>query len=364
MLRSTIWDLKPHTLGKHKVLRNYLNGWLPIMARWNGRILFIDGFAGPGEYRGGEPGSPIIAMAALQEHKARMNIKAEVGFIFIEKDNDRVKHLSSLVKPMLASLPKTAWVNIHHSTFDEKLTEVLDKLDAQTKNLAPAFVMVDPFGVSGTPMSIIQRILGSPKSEVYISIQYEAINRHKDSSEFEEPLDALFGSSDWRKGRDIEGSDKRKNFFYNLYEQELRRAGAKHVLHFELYEGSRLVYAIFHGSQHELGSDLMKKAIWGVAPWGNFKFRPYGESQLLLDFTTPDLSPLQGQIENEFRGRNWVTIEKITSFVQSDRTNYHSGHLKKGALTPMEKQDRIEVDETTRKRKITYPPGTILRIKP
>ena len=65
------WKLEPHTQGKHLVLRNYMEAWLPIMTRWNGRVLFIDGFAGPGEYDGGEPGSPIIALPALMEHRAR-----------------------------------------------------------------------------------------------------------------------------------------------------------------------------------------------------------------------------------------------------------------------------------------------------
>lgn len=95
MARPTLWNLEPHTLGKHKVLRGYLEAWLPIMAKWNGRILFIDGFAGPGEYQGGELGSPMIAINALREHQARNKIKAEVGYIFIEKDKARIDHLES-----------------------------------------------------------------------------------------------------------------------------------------------------------------------------------------------------------------------------------------------------------------------------
>ena len=59
---STIWPLQAHTRGKHLVLQQYMNAWLPIMTRWNGRVLFIDAFTGPGEYSRGEPGSPIIAL--------------------------------------------------------------------------------------------------------------------------------------------------------------------------------------------------------------------------------------------------------------------------------------------------------------
>ena len=54
--KEKLWPLEPHTTGKHLVLRAYLNAWLPILSSGNSRVLFIDGFAGPGEYAGGEEG--------------------------------------------------------------------------------------------------------------------------------------------------------------------------------------------------------------------------------------------------------------------------------------------------------------------
>ena len=211
-------------------------------------------------------------------------------------------------------------------------------------------------------MSVLRRIIQNPKSELYISFQYEAINRFRGTPEFEAHLDQLFGTVEWRKGLAISGSKKRKAFYYQLYEQQLRNAGAKQVLSFELYEGSRLVYAIFFATQHELGSDRMKQAIWKVAPWGDFAFRPARGGQLSLGIETPDLSHLMTEIEEEFGGRGWTSIESVILYVQSDRTIYHSGHLKRGTLGPMEDAGRIEIDETTRKMKRTYPDGTMLRI--
>jgi three-Cys-motif partner protein len=63
----TIWSITPHTQAKHAILKRYLDAWFPILSRQaailnrkfgtvNGRrILYIDGFAGPGIYTGGEP---------------------------------------------------------------------------------------------------------------------------------------------------------------------------------------------------------------------------------------------------------------------------------------------------------------------
>ena len=53
---GVIWDLLPHTATKHEILRLYLGAWFPILGIGTARELYyFDGFAGPGEYIGGEP---------------------------------------------------------------------------------------------------------------------------------------------------------------------------------------------------------------------------------------------------------------------------------------------------------------------
>jgi three-Cys-motif partner protein len=281
---KTLWALEPHTRGKHKVLREYLNAWFPIlgMGKANQRILFIDGFAGPGVYEGGEEGSPLIALRALKEHSALGKIHAEVVYLFIEQDKERAMHLKTLVEAWKPELPDRCHVRVIQGSFDATMTDALNYLDTQAQQLAPAFVMIDPFGVRGTPMSVIERILRNPRSEVYISFMYESINRFKVTSEFMPHLDALFGCSEWRNGLGIEDSEARKDFFYGLYESQLRSAGARYVLHLDLYEGSRLVYAIFFATKHPTGCDKMKQAIWKVAPFGDFAFHGTKSGQLTL----------------------------------------------------------------------------------
>src|SRR5574340_162265 len=103
--KRTLWQLEPHTLGKHLVLRKYLNAWLPIMGTWSGRILFIDGFAGPGRYIGGEDGSPMIALKSFVGHRFKGKISAEIAFMFIEKEKARADYLQGLIDDMASTLP-------------------------------------------------------------------------------------------------------------------------------------------------------------------------------------------------------------------------------------------------------------------
>jgi hypothetical protein len=121
------------------------------------------------------------------------------------------------------------------------------------------------------------------------------------------------------------------------------------------------VYAIFFGTKHPKGADIMKQAIWKVAPFGDFAFHGTHSTQMLLGIESPDFEPLKSSLQKEFKDKSWVDIGRIAKFVASDKTDYHTGQLRKGALIPLELAGKIEIKEGTRKKKNSYPDGTQLR---
>ena len=280
----------------------------------------------------------------------------EVKYLFIEKESDRCEHLEQVLSDLDGELPSNCNYAVINSTFDGTLTDVLDHIEQQRARLAPAFVMIDPFGVSETPMRVIGRIMENPKSEVYISFMYREMNRFKEHPSFERHLDELFGCSEWRQGIDLADGKKRKDFFYGLYRSQLKKNGAQYVLHFELYEGEQLVYAIFFGTKSLEGCDKMKQAIWKVAPFGDFKFRGGQLGQLVLGEGLVGSSLLEKALQNRFASKGWQRIEDVEDFVKSDATDFHSSHLRVKTLNPMEKSGKIEVERPPGKRGFT--PGT------
>jgi len=361
MSEPLLWPLGDHTPGKHLVLQEYLKAWYPILGTTQKRILFIDGFCGPGEYAAGEPGSPIIALRALREHAAASKISAEVWFYFVDNDERRIRHLRGLVEEAWPARPVNVRVEYAVGRFDETITTVLDDVASVGKQLAPTFLMVDPFGISDTPMSVIERFLRNDKCEVYISFMWEYVNRFKGTPEFEPHLDAMFGALEWRDGIDIAETEARKAFLFDLYKRQLRKAGAKFVLHFELYQGERLKYAIFFGSKSAKACDKMKQAIWKVDPFGGFAFRGARGNQLHLRIGGPDFDRLARELMEQFEAAGWLTVEQISAFCESDRSDFHSSHYKE-ALRRLETDGKVEVDPTSRKRSKTFPAGTRLRL--
>ena len=356
---ETLWPLEPHTTGKHLVLGNYMDAWLPIMLQRNERILFIDAFAGPGEYADGEEGSPLIALNALLKRRDLNTLGGRIDYLFIEKDPERARHLEDVVAPIRGRLPTGCAADVRVGAFTKTMTYALDALDSQNAQMAPSFVMIDPFGVSETPMSLIERILKNDKAEVYITFMYRDINRFKSTLNFEASLDSLFGCEDWRNG-DEDDPKQRKDFFYRLYERRLRESGAKFVLHFDLYEGRQLIYALFFATKNDLGCDKMKQAMWKVAPFGDFRFTGRIDDQLTLEMQAVDLGLLQAQLRERFGIGQWIDIESAESFMRSDKTLFHSGQLK-GALRKMESDKNLEVDSESRQIRGTFPEGTLFR---
>jgi three-Cys-motif partner protein len=355
---KTLWKLDPHTVGKHLVLRAYLDAWLPIMSSANTRVLFIDGFAGPGEYDGGEEGSPQIALRSLVDHSAQ--IKAEVVYWFIEMDPARAKHLEKIIDQWKPKLSPSTKVEVITGSFDETMQGIFKYLDEKQSKMAPAFVMVDPFGVSGTPMSVVRRMLKNPKCEIYFSLMYEWINRFKASPEFEKHLNELYGCTTWKDLIGKKDPEERRTALYELYEAQLRDAGATQVIHFDIFDGNRLKYSIFFASKHEVGADRMKAAIWKAAPQGDFAFRGSHTPQLEL-IASPNFQPLMTQLIEQFCDDQWHSISEVTRFVKSDMTDYHAGQLKTKTLRPMEVTGRVVVDPATRQRAYTYPDGCRLK---
>ncbi len=358
---TTTWKLDGHTRGKHEVLKNYMDAWLPIMTSRNGNVLFIDAFAGPGKYSNGEDGSPVIALKSLIDHNSRGSMGSKIYYLFIEKDPERSLHLRGVLEDIKPQIPANCFYKVINSTFDETLNEALNSIERQNRNLAPSFVMIDPFGVSDTPMRTIGRILQNRQSEVYISLMYREISRFLEHPYFEPHLNDLFGCEDWQAAKQIDDSVERRIFLYDLYESQLREQGAKHVLHFDLYEGNRLIYTIFFGTKNLAGCDKMKQAIWKVAPFGDFKFKSGLNDQLTFGISVIDFSILKSELTQFFGFNNWITIEDILEFMKSDETLFTSSHLKTQTLKPMEGKGQVEVRPGSRNRSGTYPAGTVLR---
>jgi three-Cys-motif partner protein len=344
--QPVIWSIDDHTRAKHEILRRYIEAWFPIMTTFNGRVLVIDGFAGPGQYAGGEKGSPLILIDAFTNHSYAPIRQKDVVFLFIEKERDRFNHLKQLLEQRRQrhQFPPKASYHVFRGTFKDTLTELLKYLEDAQLTMAPTFAFIDPFGYSHTPLSIIQGLMRHPKCEVLVTFMYEEINRFLTAtySTKEQQYNELFGTSEWQQiARTATGSTERMRLLHDVYRDQLINvARATYVRSFCMRNKRNATdYFLFFATKHLSGLKRMKEAMCSVDPTGTYEFSDFTNPNQLLLFSQPDYLLLRQLLVNRFKGMI-ASVEEIERFVIAE-TPFCK--YKTEALKPMELSSSPEI---------------------
>lgn len=366
MPEETVWALEHHTKAKHEILRRYLGAWFPILAArgWNRRVVFLDGFAGPGVYEHGEPGSPIIALDTLVNHAHFGRLQhTEFAMLFVEKDEARSESLVEEIDAFWdrqGGKPDNVRVVPVNDEFTDAAESLVKTLEEQQERLAPTFAFIDPFGWSGVPLETISRLLAYDKCEVFFTFMYDSVNRwvaHPNPG-VRRHLRELFGTDAYHEA-DGRSSAERKHFLHDLYRDQLRAVGGfDHVHSFEMIDRGRTLYSLFFGTRSIDGVRVMKDAMWAVDPVDGLRFSDRLGSQSVLFTPDPDPTPLRDAILEHFAGQT-VNVEDIERFVLTE-TPYKASHYKKQVLKPLQQEGLIEA-VSGQNRRGTFPEETVLR---
>ncbi len=348
--KTTVWKLDPHTRAKHEILRRYLQAWTPILTQGGfPKVAYLDGFSGPGQYEGGEDGSPIIALKAALDHSNR--ISGQVIFVFVEEKQDRAEFLRQIVQSM--SLPKNFVVEIHGGkTFERAFADFRRDHADRNSRLPPTFAFIDPFGWTGAPFSVVQSILGQPSCEVFVTFMYEEINRFIGHPDQEANFDLFFGTRDWRSGINLAKPAERNRFLHDLYLRQLKQAArAEYARSFQMRNAAGVTdYYLFYATNNSTGLKKMKEAMWKVDESGEFTFSDATDpNQMVLSSKSPRFDDLGKQIMARFAGQE-TSVGEIEEFVLAE-TAYRETHYKRQVLKEFEESNppRIEI--------VNAPPG-------
>jgi three-Cys-motif partner protein len=337
-LTTASWDLAPHTAAKLDILGAYLRAWFPIVSQSRSfdRIIYIDGFAGPGRYKQGEDGSPIIALkAAIGSINDQMRKPFE--FHFVERKRRVAAALKANIEDLRRRHPgsENIQVYIHPEKSFQAAYEERIRAHLQAHPRAAAFALVDPFGWTGIPLSVLSDLMKRPSTEILVNFMFEEINRFINHPDQGHNFDGLFGCEEWRRA-DRRTGRERKRFIVDLYRDQLsQRAGARHVRSFEMRNQRNATdYFLFFASNNRLGLSKMKEAMWKVAPGGFYTFSDATDfGQNVLFGLEPDRHALRRLIEKHFAMKR-ATVQQVENFVVED-TPFLATHYRK-VLAEME----------------------------
>lgn len=357
MQSSTLWPREPHTAAKHDLLSGYLGAWYPVLASNTGRVVFLDGFAGPGRYSDGEPGSPVVALTSLLDHSYFPKLNGcEFVFIFNEADYRRYQSLQDTIDAFKAA--NRPWPpNVKVVTNNGDFAELARDLALHGRRLAPTFAFLDPFGYKDLEMRTVAELLAADRCELFCYFDYNSANRFATSGIVDDRFEALFGSSDYRNAPPA-GNPMRGKYLVDLFERQLQTiAGFTYTQSFAMRIKSGIIshYLVF-ATRSPTGLDKMKQVMWKMDPTGGYMFSDRFAGTDVLFTPEPDTRPLRQELAKRFRGRS-VPIAELIGWVIAF-TPYHSGHVKTATLRPMEIEGLLTA--SPRRRTRTYPDGCIV----
>ena len=351
-----LWAREDHTKAKHELLLAFFNKWVSVHSGYfashgGGLVRVYDGFAGPGVYLGGEPGSPRILLDALL---ANTNVRGRWSavryeFTFVEQDPRRAMRLRTILgQVQRAARDKGDWSD------RVSLSVITGRYEEHLPHTAPApsalFLFLDPFGYSQAPMTLTTELVQQPKSDTMIFLPLSFVHRFADREGQDVALDRFFGTPKWR---DIPNGPSRPAALLALFREQLVAAGLRWTGAFRLKppEGGN-EYWIVGASGHPSGYESIKEGFWSVDPRHGAGFvtpRSVPEGQQTLGFEEPQQGPDTAPLLSAMRARfadEPFTVEEALEVAQT--TPFLKTHVKGLTLAPAERAGLLVV---------TRPPG-------
>lgn len=133
------------------------------------RVVFLDGYAGPGRYDDGSPGSPLLAVETATR---TAQWGREVTCLFVEKDP---KTYNNLCSTLAQAAPSTM-------TYQVWPGDVADHVDAALAQAGqdPMLTFLDPFGTALDYPLLTGRLMNRPAraaTEVLLNMNLEGVRR-------------------------------------------------------------------------------------------------------------------------------------------------------------------------------------------
>jgi three-Cys-motif partner protein len=354
---TKLWEASPHTLAKFEIIGRYLYLWFAIVGSnsENRRLVYIDGFAGPGRYTNTDRSSPLVALqsakAALEKFEAKLR-ETEFNFLFVEKNKKFAENLRDVISAI--SWPSQFKWFIENGSFEDKIGGILEDLRRDGKQLSPTFAFIDPFGATGLPFKIITEILQHSTCEVLLNLDSDGIGRLVTAQTVEKNqshLDLLFGDSSWRTELNPNLPMQQLSAqILTLYKNRLRSI-APYVFAFAMNsrEG-QLNYHLVFASQHYLGLEKMKEAMKAVDQTGTYSFSDdtVGQKLMVFDFDAPAIWAEKMQ---QALGGKWSPYSDFRDFALTETPFINP----KAMLRHLENQNSIEIEGESNRRKGSFP---------
>lgn len=351
--RSFFDESREQSQVKAEIVSKYLWAWakviLPTARKKDGRVAYIDLFAGPGRYKDGVNSTPIkVLETALADQELRQSLVT----LFNDKEAENVSSLNKAI----SELPNISRMKYAPQVINEEVGSEIVKWFEQMR-LIPTLFFVDPWGYKGLSLGLINSVLKNWGCDCLFFFNYNRINMALTNEIVRDHMNVLFGEERAdviRQELDKLSPNERESLILERLAEALKEKGATYVLPFTFKNehSSRTSHHLIFASKHFKGYEIMKGIMARESSEQNqgvpsFEFSPASEKFPLLFELTKPLDDLEEMLLKEFSGQT-LTMKEIYEKHNVGRpfieTNY------KRALISLEHAGRIKTHPSATER--------------
>lgn len=146
---------------KDRILGEYITAYLPKIATQQHPILIVDGFAGPGKFRDGQHGSPLILAQAISKAQVRVPVR----LLCVERDAELYQSLQQNLAPY-------SFAEALAGSFSDNIDTI-----ANAGRDHSVFLYADPYTMEGLTWHELERVfanLRGPRMSVELLLNFNA----------------------------------------------------------------------------------------------------------------------------------------------------------------------------------------------
>jgi three-Cys-motif partner protein len=334
---------------KARIVSKYFLTWARIIAprtmSTDGKLAYIDLFAGPGRYQDGSASTPLMVLS-----EAIKVPRLCEGLVSIFNDDDE-DHTQTLEKE-IALLPGIAQLKHKPNVYTGQVNLSAADYFKSTK-LIPAFSFIDPFGYKGLSWALVSGVIKDWASECVFFFNYSRINAGVSNPLVFVHMEALFGADNFRllRSRLDDFHANREAVILEHLEIAMKVAGAKFVLPFRFRNsaGTRTTHHLVFVTKHQLGYERMKDIMAAESSHAEQGVPSFEYSPILAGTTRlfeNALDALEDDLVTRFASE---TISMIDIYHAHNPGTPYIGRNYKAALGNLEKANRVTTNKPDRK---------------
>jgi three-Cys-motif partner protein len=361
-------EAKEQSVVKATIVSKYFWAWakviIPTAKQHEGKIAYIDLFAGPGRYKDGTKSTPV---RILEQAIVDPDMRNMLVTIFNDADEDNTQSLETAI----GQIPNMELLRYKPQVYNQEVGTDIVKMFERV-NLIPTLFFVDPWGYKGLSLRLVNSVLKDWGCDCIFFFNYNRINLGLPNEFVTEHMNALFGKQRADRLRQrLAGLSplQRELSIVEEIAEALKEMGGKYVLPFAFRNdsGTRTSHHLIFVSKHSKGYGIMKDILdaesskheQGVP---SFQYSPADERQPMLFELSRPLEDLEEMLLEKFAGRH-VTMEQVYQ-EHNVGTRYVKRNYKE-VLRTLEQKGLIEAEPPASKRKantfadrvlVTFPP--------